>query len=285
MNDVIPKGTIFDFDPVMGYRRTEGRNITHGTQRLAQYRNAVFVRFTPRGKRKQTSLGATSGPGIVVLEGWNHPNLGTAVDLDDEWTDERFRYRIESPRYEFGSTEWEELFDSRLRRYLKAKGVRVLADYRKHLVESLTEEVDPEVAGVMEEIVKEVSGEHDTHPGSTILPTELLDPGALVEGATKTVTVNAFERSGKARQRCIAHYGARCFVCNLALGELYGSIGKDFVEVHHVVPLSEVGESYEVDPIRDLRPVCPNCHSMLHRRVPPLLPEELRDILSKGKAS
>lgn len=283
MSDVIPKGTIYDFDPVMGYQRTEGRNITHGTRRLAQYRNAVLVRFTPRGKRKQTSLGSTSRPGIVVLEGWDHPDLGTAIDVVDKWTDERFRYRIESPRYEFDSAEWEGLFNSRLRKYLEETGVRVLADYREHLVETTTREVDPEIARVVQEIVGETSHEIDSQPGSTILPTEILDTATLVEGATKTVTVNAFERSRKARQACIAHYGARCFVCTLELGERYGSIGKDFIEVHHVVPLSEIGEAYEVDPIKDLRPVCPNCHSMLHRRIPPLLPEELRDLLSKGK--
>jgi len=32
------------------------------------------------------------------------------------------------------------------------------------------------------------------------------------------------------------------------------------------IPLSEVGEAYALDPINDLRPVCPNCHAMLHRK-------------------
>ena len=37
-------------------------------------------------------------------------------------------------------------------------------------------------------------------------------------------------------------------------------------EVHHIKPLSEINEEYEVDPINDLIPVCPNCHAMLHRQ-------------------
>jgi 5-methylcytosine-specific restriction protein A len=31
-----------------------------------------------------------------------------------------------------------------------------------------------------------------------------------------------------------------------------------------LVPLSEVSDEYEVDPIADLRPICPNCHAVLH---------------------
>ena len=27
-----------------------------------------------------------------------------------------------------------------------------------------------------------------------------------------------------------------------------------------------IGEAHEVDPIEGLRPVCPNCHSMIHKR-------------------
>ena len=34
----------------------------------------------------------------------------------------------------------------------------------------------------------------------------------------------------------------------------------------HIVPLSEIGEEYVVDPIRDLVPVCPNCHMALHSK-------------------
>jgi predicted HNH restriction endonuclease len=48
---------------------------------------------------------------------------------------------------------------------------------------------------------------------------------------------------------------------------------------HHTVPLADSGESYVVEPIRDLRPVCPNCHAIIHTRVPPFSIEEMRGIL------
>jgi 5-methylcytosine-specific restriction enzyme A len=51
--------------------------------------------------------------------------------------------------------------------------------------------------------------------------------------------------------------------------------------VHHLRPLSEIGEEYLLNPEEDLRPVCANCHSMLHRRRTALGVEELREIISK----
>jgi 5-methylcytosine-specific restriction protein A len=52
-----------------------------------------------------------------------------------------------------------------------------------------------------------------------------------------------------------------------------------FIHVHHVLPISELGPDYNLNPIEDLRPVCPNCHAMLHRQQPPLSIEALRSIL------
>jgi 5-methylcytosine-specific restriction protein A len=42
--------------------------------------------------------------------------------------------------------------------------------------------------------------------------------------------------------------------------------------------LASIGVSYTVDPIKDLRPVCPNCHAIIHRTDPPCSVDELRQI-------
>lgn len=99
------------------------------------------------------------------------------------------------------------------------------------------------------------------------------------EGATKQVLVNAFERNPEARKACIAHYGYNCSVCEMNFQEEYGEIGKEFIHVHHLSPLALRKDRYEIDPIKDLRPVCPNCHAMLHRSDPPFTIEELREII------
>jgi 5-methylcytosine-specific restriction endonuclease McrA len=101
------------------------------------------------------------------------------------------------------------------------------------------------------------------------------------EGTKIKILVNKFERDTKARGKCIEHYGAVCTACKFDFKEKYGDIGKGFIHVHHKVPLSEIGKSYKVDPINDLIPVCPNCHSMIHKRKPK--PFTIDDIKKKLK--
>jgi len=105
----------------------------------------------------------------------------------------------------------------------------------------------------------------------------------LLEGAKKQIVVNAYERNPKAREKCINKYGFSCFICGFNFQKNYGEIGKEFIHVHHLKPLSEIQEEYEVNPIEDLRPVCPNCHAMLHRKVPAYSIEEIQNILKGQK--
>ncbi len=104
-------------------------------------------------------------------------------------------------------------------------------------------------------------------------------PDNAEEGALHKVAVNAYERSAKARQACIDHYGYLCVVCKFDFEARYGERGKNFVHVHHIVPLSSIGKSYVVDPIKDLRPICPNCHSIIHRTDPPCSIEHLQSTM------
>lgn len=100
------------------------------------------------------------------------------------------------------------------------------------------------------------------------------------EGSVKQITVNAYERDSAARKRCLDFYGLDCIVCDFNFEKKYGEAGKDFIHVHHLKPLSEIGEEYELNPIQDLRPVCPNCHAVLHKRKPPYSIEELKQMIN-----
>ena len=86
------------------------------------------------------------------------------------------------------------------------------------------------------------------------------------EGAMMTVEVNKYERSQAARDECIAKKGCRCVVCGMSFEEKYGPEGKGFIHVHHLIPISTIGKNYKLNVERDLVPVCPNCHYMLHRK-------------------
>jgi 5-methylcytosine-specific restriction enzyme A len=116
-------------------------------------------------------------------------------------------------------------------------------------------------------------------PEPPIQSPEQVTHGEYREGAVRQVVVNAYERDRAARQACLRHYGYACAVCGLQFEKRYGALGVGFIHVHHIVPLSELGPDYSLDPIRDLRPVCPNCHAMLHRQRPPLSVEALRQII------
>lgn len=96
------------------------------------------------------------------------------------------------------------------------------------------------------------------------------------EGNRIRVLTNRYERNPTNRLLCLKKYGYKCQICGFDFEEKYGTIGKSFIHVHHIVPISAVGSDYVVDPLRDLIPVCPNCHAMLHTSNPPLLPEELK---------
>lgn len=102
------------------------------------------------------------------------------------------------------------------------------------------------------------------------------------EGALRQVLRNEFERDPDARRRCIEYHGCRCSVCGFDFEEVYGEMGKGYIHVHHLKPLSEIREEYRVDPISDLRPVCPNCHFMLHGDSEVLTIENLRARIRPG---
>ena len=92
---------------------------------------------------------------------------------------------------------------------------------------------------------------------------------ALTEGAATSVLITAYERNPVARQRCIQHYGPECVVCGFSFEEVFGEQAAGYIHVHHIESVSARGGSYEVDPVRDLRPICPNCHAVTHLRRPP----------------
>lgn len=86
------------------------------------------------------------------------------------------------------------------------------------------------------------------------------------EGAKKQITVNAYERNYKARQECVKHYGSICLICGFDFGLVYGADFQGKIHVHHIKPLAEIDAEYEIDPVGDLMPICPNCHFALHSK-------------------
>ena len=114
-------------------------------------------------------------------------------------------------------------------------------------------------------------------------PGEFTDENEHREGSRRRVIVNAYERDPTARQKCIDHYGASCSVCGFDFLAVFGPEAEGFIHVHHLTPLAEIGIEYTVDPISDLRPVCPNCHAVIHLGGQNRSIDQVREMLQNTK--
>ena len=134
------------------------------------------------------------------------------------------------------------------------------------------------VAPAEEAKIRTLWGNFGPAPGPD--PTQPV-PGSYPEGAVTRVEVNRYERNPEARRACIAHHGINCAACGFSFEATYGDIGKDFIHIHHVVPVSQLGNDYQLDPLTDLVPLCANCHAMAHQGVgTPRSAVELRQIIA-----
>jgi 5-methylcytosine-specific restriction protein A len=120
-------------------------------------------------------------------------------------------------------------------------------------------------------------------PMQRFSPEEVAEPAQYVEGACRRISVNAYERDEKARLRCIQYHGTKCCICGFSFGAVYGEEAEGYIHVHHLRPLSEVGGEYVVDPVEDLRPVCPNCHAVVHLDGRCRTIEEVRQLLERQR--
>lgn len=101
-----------------------------------------------------------------------------------------------------------------------------------------------------------------------------------IEGKMVDILSTKYERSRKNRALCIGHHGYNCKACNMSFLDSYGNLAKNYIHVHHINPISEAGISI-VDPIKDLIPLCPNCHAVVHLKTPPYSLDELKVLLKK----
>ncbi len=154
---------------------------------------------------------------------------------------------------------------------------------------SQTSEGKPKIKSIEpflnEKLLAEIDGDwyavniDDTKP--TNIAEEVSNPTKYHEGATIKISINAYERNTKARKACIDHYGYKCYVCQFDFELFYGEIGEKFIHVHHEIPLADIKEEYEIDPINHLKPLCPNCHAIIHRTHLPIGINKMLEIIKR----
>jgi 5-methylcytosine-specific restriction protein A len=97
------------------------------------------------------------------------------------------------------------------------------------------------------------------------LPEEFIDE-IFWEGKQKKHKSNIYERNSQAREACLKHYGYTCQVCGFDFEKYYGIAEKKIIHVHHINKISEEPNEHQIDPIKELIPVCPNCHIVIHSK-------------------
>lgn len=103
----------------------------------------------------------------------------------------------------------------------------------------------------------------------------------FLEGALRQILVNTYERDPNAREECLQHHGYDCFICGFNFKKIYGEHGACFIHVHHLNQLAKRKKQRKVNPKLHLRPVCPNCHAMIHRGSTMLKIEDLKMVIQK----
>lgn len=175
---------------------------------------------------------------------------------------------------------------------VEASGIRVTPSTgTSRLISNAKVRLFCEVHDYTEERMKELKGEfhnsylrpiaraYDSSFSEFSFPEEI--KGEIKEGAVRLVLINAHERSTEARRLCIAKHGVNCAVCGFSFEAVYGPSTSGFIHVHHLSPVALQGDEYTVDPVADLRPVCPNCHAVIHMGGGCLSIEEAKALLCR----
>lgn len=100
------------------------------------------------------------------------------------------------------------------------------------------------------------------------LPTRLIT--IYLEGEAGKAQPKVYrQRNMQLRQACIDHYKSLhngriiCECCGFDFAKTY-DIDDEYIEIHHLFPFSQTEGEHPVDAIRDLIPLCANCHRMIH---------------------
>ncbi|PWW00352.1 5-methylcytosine-specific restriction protein A [Hoeflea marina] len=105
---------------------------------------------------------------------------------------------------------------------------------------------------------------------------EPIDQAGEIEGALSISVISRRERNPRNRLLSLRIHGGQCKICGFDPAQRYPDL-RSIIEVHHIQPLSSLGEPRAYDPSKDLIPLCPNCHRAAHTRRPlPWSPDELR---------
>ena len=55
-------------------------------------------------------------------------------------------------------------------------------------------------------------------------------------------------------------------MCRFDLEKVYGELGRNFIEAHHIKPISKMND-VDLTNVENIKMLCFNCHRMVHRGI------------------
>lgn len=183
----------------------------------------------------------------------------------------------------------------------KKESIRV---FKEPMMSEIFKQIDPDFKGFNQsnqkkgvgllpaifQYVTNESGTIEPKHNESILPEEIdeNEEKHLKEGQKKIIVVNAYERNSEARARCLKYYKKlngghiKCEICGFNFGKFYGKEFEGKIHIHHLKEIASIGEEYEINAEKDLIPICPNCHMVVHSRKPAITIDEMRELLKNS---
>ena len=110
------------------------------------------------------------------------------------------------------------------------------------------------------------------------------DEAYYLEGERYLKEVSHITRNRGLVLEARAHHGCTCQACGFDFERFYGQFGKGFIEVHHLVPISNRALATSIK-VSDVAVLCSNCHRMVHTAQPPLSLGELKDAIASASTA
>lgn len=130
----------------------------------------------------------------------------------------------------------------------------------------------PSIEKASKEILpKEISTEKCVVPSA-----EKVDTEVIPDHASDTMQLDYKERIKK---ECLDYYGAICDICGFDYGYTYGESYEHYIGVHNVTGVEGDEILPDTDPIKDIIPICHNCHHIIHSKTPPIPVDKMRKMI------
>ncbi len=122
-----------------------------------------------------------------------------------------------------------------------------------------------------------------TELGFWVVPSQVKSNLDFEEGERYSAEAQFFVRSPELVKTAKLTHGYLCQACGFDFEDFYGSLGAQYIECHHIDPLSERRSSANTS-VENVAVLCSNCHRMVHRERPALSVKELQDRIAVARA-